>query len=163
MCEFSVCFFLRPQSEGLYVWLHSSLWTYIFLSYFLGCETQRWARPCPEVTFFNNVYSASRDSSHWNCCEKRPNMHWIPPILCYVLRKMRYLYNGLMVPVGLLAFWNATKHGLCASFKQRYSFCSGHLFKQVSAFLCSSFKEDQSPHQVKVYSDKHHVWLKSCA
>lgn len=82
VCVFGVCFFLGPQSECLRVWVHLSLWMYIFLSYFPGCETGRWARPCPMVTFFNNVYSASRDSSHWNCWESRPSMRCTPPMLC---------------------------------------------------------------------------------
>lgn len=133
-CVFSVCFFLRPQSVGLHVWVHLSLWKFIFLSYFLGCETGRWDWPCPMVTYFSNVYSASRDLSHWNCWESRPSMGCIPPdaLFCSALRKMlQYLNIGFMVPVGLSAFWNATKHGLEQSFKQRYSFFFWHLFKQA--------------------------------
>lgn len=100
--------------------MHRSVWICMFLSYFLGCETGRWAWPRPMVTCFNNVYSASRDLSHWNCWERQPSMRCIPPaspdaLFCSEKDEMlQYLDNGLMAPVGLPAFWNATKHGLCA-------------------------------------------------
>lgn len=32
---------------------------------------------------------------------------------------LQYLYNGLMAPVGLSVFWNATKHGLHAKFQTK--------------------------------------------
>lgn len=118
-----VCFFLHPQSECLHVWVHLFLWMYFFLSYFLGCETGRWAWTCPMVTYFNNVYSASRYLSHWSCWESWPSMRCTP--LPYVLlcsekdEMLQYLYNGLMVLLGLPAIWNAPKHGPCAKFQTK--------------------------------------------
>lgn len=83
------------------------------------CETGRWARPCPVVTCFNNVYSASRDLSHWSWWESRPSMRCIPPDALLRGRCCNTFYNGLMVPVGPSAFWNATKHGLGAKFQTK--------------------------------------------
>lgn len=82
-CVLDVCF-----SSGLAVnaCMFGCIYLYecTFLSYSLGCETGRWAWPRPMVTCFNNVYSASRNLSHWSSWESWPNMQCILP-RCSVL------------------------------------------------------------------------------
>lgn len=58
------------------------------------------------VAYFNSVYSASRDLSHWSSWERRPSMHRILPGCSVVFSSgkdeiLQYLHDGLMVPVGL--------------------------------------------------------------
>lgn len=77
-CVLDVCF-----SSGLEVnaCMFGCIYLYecTFLSYSLGCETGRWAWPRPMVTCFNNVYSASRNLSHWSSWESWLNMQCILP------------------------------------------------------------------------------------
>lgn len=91
-----------------------------------------------------------------------PSMRCIPDALfCSEKDEMlQYLYNGLMAPVGLSGFEMQPNMVSVQSFKERYSFLSGHLFKPASTFLCSGSKEDQSPRLANVGSHKDHVWLK---
>lgn len=49
-------------------------------------------------------------------------MHCNPPHALFSSEKdemLQFPHNGLMVPVGLSRFWNATKHGLCEKFQTK--------------------------------------------
>lgn len=107
--------------------------------------------PRPMLTYFNNVYSASRDLSHWNCWESWPK-HALPSpplVLCSALRKMRCCNTFIMDWWCLWASQRFEMQPNMVSVQQRYSFFPGHLFKRASTFLCNGSKEDQSPHQAK--------------
>lgn len=126
--------FVLSSGLGVKACIFQRICTSIWAIFWVVKEEGR-ARPCPMVTYFINVYYASRDFPHWIW----PNMHRIPPHALFCSGKdemLQYLSNGLMVPVGLSVFWIATKHwSQCKVSNKRDCFCSGHLFKWAVTFL----------------------------
>lgn len=84
-----------------------------------------------------------------------------PHMLCLLCSEkdemLQYLYNGLMVPVGLSVFWNATKHGLCAKFQTKdTAFVLGFYSNEHWLFCVKAPKKNKSS------SSKVYLWQTPC-
>lgn len=69
-----------------------------------------------------------------------------------------------MVPLGLPAIWNTTKHGPCAKFQTRILLFFLGIYSNKHPLLCvTAPKKTKVLIKQKVSSDRDHVWLKCCS